>query len=314
VRSCRQPRWHGLRRVFSPEALRPHLSMGLPLYRPESSYVLQDKLRTASRRGKQRETVEFAGSRALIVPDYCDIRCRTAATECYDCSRRNGTPAARRGRKAADLPARGRLPGYRTGELSSNRHRSLRHCFIHWNPCSDGWLGPHRRGPPHGFLRRYRSQIEGGGGSKRTRFECSAGEWGAALAAPFFIPDAREALRLRDNRNGNPALRGHRSAGRCANSRHPCPDAPHRQLLDARAMPLPVQEVLRPARRRRGPPSPIRGGTRQLVRRQPAQEVARKTPQRLNRQSPSGVSRVAFLPQCERSRPVISARRRLCDR
>ena len=174
-------------RVFSPEALRPHLSMGLPLYRPESSYVRQDKLRPASRSDKRRESVEFSESRTPAVLDYCDNRCRSTATECYDCSRRNGTPAARRGRKAADLPAMGRLPGYRTGSLSRNRHWSLRHCFIRWKSCSDGHSRPHRREPPYARLRRRCDWIEGGGGNKRTRLGCSAGEWGAALAAPLFL-------------------------------------------------------------------------------------------------------------------------------
>ena len=209
--SCRQPRWHGPRRVFSPEALRPHLSMGLPLYRPESSYVRQDKLRPASRGDKRRETAEISGSRDPAVLGYCDIRCRLSATECYDYYRRNGTPAARRGRKAADLPAMGRLPGYRTGSLSRNRHWSLRHCFIRWNPCSDGHSRPHRREPPYALVRRRWDQIEGGGGNTRTRLECSAGEWGAALAAPLFyrmpakpyasvtIAMGTQALRCRGN-------------------------------------------------------------------------------------------------------------------
>ena len=99
--------------------------------------------------------------------------------------RRNGTPAARRGRKAADLPAMGRLPGYRTGSLSRNRHWSLRHCFIRWNPCSDGHSRPHRRDRPTRLAPSLGPDRRGGGNTK-TRLECSAGEWGAALAAPLF--------------------------------------------------------------------------------------------------------------------------------
>ena len=80
----------------------------------------------------------------------------------------------------------GRLPGYRTGSLSRNRQWSLRRWFNRWNSRGDGFLRPQVCVPPTGVLRRRRDRVEGGGGTRRARLECSAGEWGAATAAPFF--------------------------------------------------------------------------------------------------------------------------------
>src|SRR5262245_14773960 len=163
--------------VFSPEALRPHLSMGLPLKQAESSQRAGYDLRGASRRDKRGKHSGGQPPAPLLSP----IIVTTVVAERRRDGRmfpdqtsvcRNGTPAARRGRKATGLPAMGRLPGYRTGSLSRNRHGVATHC----NQRNYRGDGSKRPGLPACAARARPVTFEGGGGAKRKKWECSAGE------------------------------------------------------------------------------------------------------------------------------------------
>lgn len=100
--------------------------MGLPLCRTECSGEKPGRLRTASRPESPPEcfgTQQFRGLLSLIIViSVVAHRRRNDRMSPDEFTCRNGTPAARRGRKATGLPAMGRLPGYRTGSLSSSRH------------------------------------------------------------------------------------------------------------------------------------------------------------------------------------------------
>jgi hypothetical protein len=179
--------------VVSPEALRPHLSMGLPLKQPESSDAGAGDLRTASRDAylrvfSRRHRPAEPPSLIIVMP---------VVAEC----RRNGRIAPVQASSAETAhPLRGGVAKPRVSpqwedcrvteqvRCPVTGRGALRQCWIPRSYCGDGILRPRPGGPQACVcVRRRRDPVEGGGGVKRTRWKCSAGEWGAATAAPFFI-------------------------------------------------------------------------------------------------------------------------------
>ena len=99
----------------------------------------------------------------------------------------------------------GRLPGYRTGSLSRNRHWSLRHCFNPMELCGDGIVAA--TAPWTASLRICAvaaTEIEGGGGNRRTRLDVPLGNGGRLLPPPFLFRMTAQAIRLRHDRDAGP--------------------------------------------------------------------------------------------------------------
>jgi hypothetical protein len=161
--------------VGSPEALRPHLSMGLPLKQPESSDAPSGNLRTASRDAFPRR---LSSPRRSAMPPLPIIVMSVVAER-----RRGGRIAPVQASSAETAhPLRGGVAKPRVSpqwedcrvteqvRCPVTGRGALRHCWIPRIYCGDGFLRPRPGGSQARLcMRRRRGLIEGGGGVRRTR-------------------------------------------------------------------------------------------------------------------------------------------------
>ena len=109
--------------------------------------------------------------------------------------------------------------------------------------CSDGTTRPSSRAPRARVVHSRRDAVEGGGGAKRKRWDCSAGEWGAATAAPFLAHGRGPQIRRRHHRRARAVLSRSQQPARHKVARSPGARSAGMRLHDARGVSLSIPEV-----------------------------------------------------------------------